>query len=338
MRIDYRGYVGIGTTNPQARLEVRGNGPAGSPLRLVSGFASAEVGIGFYRNPDQTQVTNGDLWVVGQGSWGVGDRNFGIGCNGQNLVMSMLANGRVGIGITNPSYPLQVASTSILASGSYKFFNSGSTTLASSTQAYCSIYAGSSIVAADAIVASDMRIKKLEDPLESFLDIVDKLQVHRYSYIDQVTKHSDKQIGFFAQEVKEILPGAVKFTDGIVPTIYKEATSFTSNTITVPQHGLNVGSQIQVYSYITDDNVIEVLADVTAIIDENSFEVKTTTPLGGTRLFIFGEKVNDFHNLNYDYVSSVGFGGLKELHALVKAQQTTIEMLTERLAALEARA
>jgi hypothetical protein len=89
-------------------LQVHGNGGNGAPLRLVSASGGSEVGIGFYRNPDQTVPTTGDMWVFGQSAWSVGDRNFGIGCNGQSIIMSMLSNGRVGIGLTNPSQPLDV--------------------------------------------------------------------------------------------------------------------------------------------------------------------------------------------------------------------------------------
>jgi hypothetical protein len=55
------------------------------------------------------------------------------------------------------------------------------------------------------------------------------------------------------------------------------------------------------------------------------------------KLFVVGPEVDDSRMVNHDYLMAVGFGGLKELHALVKTQQTTIEMLTERLAALEAK-
>jgi len=314
------GYVGIGTASPGTALDVyTADGAYG--MRHTTGTISSAsyISAGSPVAPAQFGTTT--------------NHKLGFYTNNGSPSVIIDTNGRVGIGTASPGYPLHVASTTTEASGTFKYFNSGSTGLQSSSAAYASIYAGSSIVAADAIVASDQRIKKLEDPPESFLDIVDKLKVHQYSYIDKVTKHADKQFGFFAQEVREILPGAVKFTDGIIPTIYRQAETFTSNSVTLTNHGLKVGANLQMFSYMSDDSVIEVNATVTVIIDENVFEVSTTSPLGGTKLFILGEKVSDFHNLNYDYVSSVGFGGLKELHALVKTQQKTIEALEARLAA-----
>jgi hypothetical protein len=105
------GNVGIGTMAPDAPLHVVGSGGAGNPLRLVSNTAGNEVAIGFYRNPDQTAPTTGDLWVAGIKSFGSGDRNFCIGCSGTNSILTMLANGNVGIGTTNPFYKLEVSRT-----------------------------------------------------------------------------------------------------------------------------------------------------------------------------------------------------------------------------------
>ena len=107
--------VGIGTTSPSATLEVVGSGGAGAPLRLVSNTAGNEVAIGWYRNPDRSQATIGDVWVTGISAYGVGDRNFGIGCNTTNLIMSILANGNVGIGTNNPTAKFHVNSTSTTA-------------------------------------------------------------------------------------------------------------------------------------------------------------------------------------------------------------------------------
>jgi hypothetical protein len=106
------GAVGIGTTNPAARLQIVGSGGSGSPLRLVSDVAGNEVGIGFYRNPDQSIPTTGDLWVMGTTAWGTGDRNFGIGCNGTAPSLTLLANGNVGIGTNSPGARLHVATNS----------------------------------------------------------------------------------------------------------------------------------------------------------------------------------------------------------------------------------
>ena len=105
--------VGIKTPSPSASLEVVGSGGNGAPLRLVSNSAGNEVAIGYYRNPDRSTPSIGDIWVSGTSAYGVGDRNFGIGCNTTGCIMSMLAsNGNVGIGTANPSAKFHVNSTS----------------------------------------------------------------------------------------------------------------------------------------------------------------------------------------------------------------------------------
>jgi len=103
------GNVGIGTTAPGTKLQVVGSGGSGSPLRLITDISGNEVGIGFYRNSDQTIPSTGDLWVMGVNSWGSGDRNFAIGTNNTNAALTILANGRIGIGTTTPDVPLHVA-------------------------------------------------------------------------------------------------------------------------------------------------------------------------------------------------------------------------------------
>ena len=91
------GNVGIGTTNPSAPLHIVGSGPGGSPLRLVSNTSGNEVGIGIFRNPDQSTPSTGDQWVIGMNSWGAGDRNIGFGCNNTNSVLTLNSNGTVNI-------------------------------------------------------------------------------------------------------------------------------------------------------------------------------------------------------------------------------------------------
>ena len=95
-------YVGIGTGTPDTTLHLSGSGGGGAPFRMVSNSNGMEVGVGYYRNTNQSQGAAGDLWVHGIKSWEAGDRNFGIGCNTTGNVMTMLATGNVGIGTTVP--------------------------------------------------------------------------------------------------------------------------------------------------------------------------------------------------------------------------------------------
>ena len=320
LNITAAGNVGIGTTNPAYVLDVLGMARvnSGTSNVLIGGGQSAGQG-GLYILP--TSSISGASWKIGCGLQGSYSNaiSFDSGCN-------------VGIGITNPSYPLHVATNATLPSQSIRYFTLATALTTAAFPVTTSIYAASSIVTSDAFAAiSDRRAKVLEEsPSESYMDLVDKIQVHQYSWIDKVEKGSRKRIGFFAQEVEEVVPDAVGHTTAVVPTIYREANAFTETTVTVKGHGLTTEKKLEVVDPENGKTKIEIVR----VIDADNLEVKFEK-VPKEKLFVVGPEVDDSRMVNHDYLMAVGFGGLKELHALVKTQQTTIEMLTERLAALE---
>jgi hypothetical protein len=196
-----------------------------------------------------------------------------------------------------------------------------------------SIYAAGDIASQAAIVAfSDRRAKVPEEPpSESYLNLVDKIQVRQFSWIDKIEKGSSKKIGFFAQEVEEVVPDAVGTTTGVVPTIYRQANAFTETTVTIQGHGLTTEKKLEVVD--TENGKTKI--DIIRVIDADNLEVKFEK-VPKDKLFIVGPEVDDSRMVNHDYLMAVGFGGLKELHEIVKKQQDLIVALEARLAALEA--
>jgi hypothetical protein len=64
------------------RIVSRAEGGGGT-IRCSPAGETGESSIGFYRNGGGTiGTTPGNQWVIGQGSWNVGDRSFAIGANG----------------------------------------------------------------------------------------------------------------------------------------------------------------------------------------------------------------------------------------------------------------
>jgi len=142
MRIDKDGNVGIGTTSPDANLQIAtGNNPAAAALTSGSSLAisSNDGNIDLLSYDDNTSVANniafkrfvnatdGALihtfgithWVntgTTASPWNTGDRlafNYGTSANpwSNTEVVTIEAGGNVGIGDTTPSYKLDVNGT-----------------------------------------------------------------------------------------------------------------------------------------------------------------------------------------------------------------------------------
>ncbi|MCX6816555.1 MAG: tail fiber domain-containing protein [Candidatus Beckwithbacteria bacterium] len=106
MRIDAGGNVGIGTTSPGYKLAVVGDGSVTSGEHFVSQNVASTSGNGIYLGyrSNGTSVTSALVRA---------DNSLPItfGTTTTNQAMTILANGNVGIGTTNPGSKLEVKST-----------------------------------------------------------------------------------------------------------------------------------------------------------------------------------------------------------------------------------
>lgn len=122
MRIKSNGYVGIGTTSPRERLDVRsnysyadttdrnivflGSNDASGPLGLVIGHSA-------YGSRYHT-------WLVGT-RYGVSGNDIDINGDSSGAGMTVQYHGSVGIGTTSPGYKLDVAGAIRSSSGGFVF-------------------------------------------------------------------------------------------------------------------------------------------------------------------------------------------------------------------------
>jgi hypothetical protein len=139
MRITSTGNVGIGTSTPTFKIDVHGpdlgqtSGDTSDLLQIKSSVSNAS-----YLNFQMIRTANGTQWhsagtriqqvtdVTKQGYIQFnGDDNdygvsFGTGSNATER-MRIDENGNVGIGITSPSYKLDVAGTIHSSTGGFRF-------------------------------------------------------------------------------------------------------------------------------------------------------------------------------------------------------------------------
>ena len=330
MAINGAGNVGIGTTSPSRKLHVQG------AMRLGGSGAALDFGDDFttqiYRNATTSEMRFNTNSV---------ER------------MTITSSGNVGIGTLSPVVPLQVASsTTVNVAGGY-FFGTATSSLMSYTTSNqpISIFANSAILTqTNFLASSDIRIKNLSDETIN-LNHIDNINPEIYTYKDSI-RNPRKNIGFIAQNVFEHCPEAVSIHQGVIPDIMKVVDILEKNeTLITVKNDYNLKEKDIIKIMVDEDDLSGVYTTV-IYADEDIIKFKVTSDerLKET-IFIYGRQVDDFHELNYDYIFTLGFAGIKESRkdiillkeqlqaekTLTQQQATTIQNLETRVVSLEAR-
>ena len=103
MVIDNVGKVGIGTNYPGAKLHI-GNGTF-PQVRINNESSSGESGIRFKSHTDNSNTLHADIFIDASSGAEVGRMGFRVPWNGAER-LTILHDGKVGIGTTAPSSPL----------------------------------------------------------------------------------------------------------------------------------------------------------------------------------------------------------------------------------------
>ena len=201
-----------------------------------------------------------------------------------------------------------------------------------------SLYVENTIRAAGIVVLSDRRIKSniVDIHDTTALDQIRLLKPKYYEYVDKVSKGTLSVIGFIAQEVKEVLPRAVSVADGDIPNIYETATISSSNTVTFTNFNTSdLDGLGKLIAYLAEDKREELT--ITEVVDEHTVRVEEDMSEWGSKLFVWGQKVPDFHHLNKDYIFTVATAALQEVDRQLQAEKTENEITRLKLANAESR-
>jgi hypothetical protein len=253
--------------------------------------------------------------------------------------------GNVGIGLTNPLYPLDIsghASTGPPA-GVWGYYVS-TTELANVPAPYdgwnqnISLRASENIIAQKFQTYSDRRIKKniIEIRDDEALIKLRKLKPCKYNYIDTVARGNGDVYGFIAQEVGSILPDAIGTHTGYIPNIYDLVNVSESNKITFNNYktsNLEANSVIQV---VTTDNKREQIL-VSEVIDEDNIRVEEDLSpwISDTgKLFVYGQEVDDFTHLDKNTIWTVATAALQEVDRQLQAEKEKVTTLETQLASV----
>ena len=350
------GRVGIGTTSPGYILEVSNTTSSTSTsfLGLTNPYAfgfntglnigssivyssrwQGDGGSGVVEmckidGRKENSANYGDSYLAFQTRYETNRSLGGAGTLTEKMRISGIGN--VGIGITNPGFPLEVASVvTNNFTASYGFYSgSGFTTGVTGNQSVGAKISGYVWSTNGFLATSDARIKIVNpEPISNCLNAVNQLRVCKYEYIDKITDKSNK-LGFIAQEVQKAIPESVTISESIVPNIFKMAESVQSNVITIADHGLVVGDTVKL---VYGSGAVE--TNVSSVQDANTFQVDAE--IKDESVFVYGKKVNDFLTLEYNQIFTTAIGAIQELSSENTQLKTQMASLEQRLAALESK-
>jgi len=268
----------------------------------------------------------------------------------RSTALTVLKNGNVGIGTTNPTLAkVQISGGPTASLGNVGFLPlSGNTGNGPAPATYqYSLYADQRIAALEVFAHSDRRIKNIQGISDAKTDLSTLMQIEvtDYRLKDSIAKgtHAIKKV--IAQQVAEVYPQAVN-TDltEVVPDIYQRAEMQDGWIMLATD--LKVGERVKLITEKASE-VYEVSA-----VEANRFQVSgLASRLSqqsdlASQVFVYGREVKDFHTVDYEALSMLNVSATQEQqrriealeaeNAALKTQVQQLQSLEARLQALEA--
>jgi hypothetical protein len=266
--------------------------------------------------------------------------------------MVIASNGCIGIGgITDPKYTLQLGFLNSNSGGAQRHANWNYISYSDTkfrqhngNFTNISIFVGGHISINGAIICvSDKRTKTNIHPMNPVksLDNLRLLNPVHYYYKDSINNPSQLQAGFIAQETKHVLPTSLEMAGQSIPNILASASyyvdSFKNKIIQFSDFDtskLELDNSGNFYPYLRvfdEENDIELpyWITISKILSSNSIQIETKEELP-SRVFVYGQYVDNFHLLHYHRVFTTFVASMKEVDAeLQKEKLKTLELQRE---------
>jgi hypothetical protein len=357
------GNVGIGTTNPSSLLHVNGNIKVNNDINCKSitigetpgdpqAFITArtipsgqgamsernELILFMSNDPDNTSgpdtITLRAPYIRLQTytDANVADINNNNGSNDRLIINS---SGNVGIGITNPGFPFTVyggEGLTYTAGGNNPYIMSPTLSI-QNTSAYgavCAWFQRDVIVGGAMGTFSDIRIKNNIKPAINLLDKINQITIVSHEFIDPFKTPSETSIAVIAQDIINVIPDAVMFNKEVIPNIMQVPISciLLDDIVVITcsnSMDINVNDTVQlILASSNKDCIVSYISDDRKIIYVPKWD---NINLLNDQIFIYGKYVNDFHIVDKPKLGLLALGGVKELHQIIKEQQSQINQL-----------
>jgi hypothetical protein len=261
------------------------------------------------------------------------------------------ATGRILLGVPGASsFRMEINDNGGVAttfSTGWKYTPFGASTNVTSTTSLIDAKTDWGIWASIFYATSDQRIKKDITPIrdDRALDVMRKIKPVTYQYIDQVSRHGETEYGFIAQDVKCIMPHAVRTECDFIPNVYDVAdfSTLTESTTlltlrTKQNHDVQPNDIIrildltekQIYQTVLDTGISSMVVDgnlQSIVSDYELTEEDIKNNVQKNTVFVYGKQVKDLHTLEKHAVYCVGMAAIQELDRVLSTQR---HLLTEQ--------
>ncbi|GAB3833858.1 tail fiber domain-containing protein [Hymenobacter jeollabukensis] len=242
--------------------------------------------------------------------------NEGNGFSSTNYMTFSGTN--VGIGTTNPSFPLDVQGTVTPGNYAYGWFNSnGQSGTTGSNTGPVSIRATGRVLATEFNATSDRRLKTIIGLSNAAQDLalLQQLRITDYTLRDRAQYGQRQFKKVIAQEVEQVFPQAVSQHSGFLPDVYVQAAKVEIEAdsllrLTLPAAPATPAKAGQRVKLLTKTG--EVISTVKAA-SGTQLLLRGVRQLAAQEVFVFGLEHPDVRAVDYEALSMLNVSATQEL-------------------------